>query len=137
MKTILRITAFALVAAAALVVLSCKLPAVSISDTVNAFINSLNGDRSDTYKSTSTSATDYAAARIASFWNLPFPTAMKPYSFSGLNDSNPAAVTLTITGNGVPGSYTFMMSNDQNMGSDNWLIKQITGPSPLYIIFFS
>ena len=128
MKTTLRITALALVAAATVMVLSCAPAPVSISDTVSSFITSLNGNRSDTYKNTSTSATAYVAARISTFWDLPFPPGMKPYSYSSLNDSNPSAVTLTITGNGVSGSYTYMMSNDKNMGSDDWLIKQITGP---------
>ena len=136
MKTTLRITAFTLVAAATVLVMSCALAPVSISDTVSSFINSLNGDRSDTYKSTSTSATDYAAARISAFWGIPFPLGAKPYSYSGLNDSNPAAVTLTITANSVAGSYTFIMVNDKNMGSDNWLIKQITGP-PGSTVWFS
>ena len=128
MKTTLRITALALVAAATVMVLSCAPAPVSISDTVSSFITSLNGNRSDTYKNTSTSATAYAAARISTFWDLPFTPLGKPYSYSGLNDSNPAAVTLTITANGLSTAWTFMLVNDKNMDSDDWLIKQITGP---------
>ena len=135
MKTTLRITALALVAAATALVLSCALTPVSISDTVSSFITSLNGNRSDTYKNTSISATDYAAARTSTFWDVVFPTAMKPYSYSGLNDSDPSAVTLTITGNGIPGAYTFVMVNDKNLGSDNWLIKEIIGPGS--VVWFS
>lgn len=129
MKTILRITALGLLAAATALILSCAPAPVSISDTIGSFVSSLNGDRTDTYRYTSSSATDFAAGKDPTVWNALFDPAKAPYSYSSLNDSNSSAVTITLTSGNGPFTYTFGMVNDKNNGSDNWLIKKIIDPT--------
>lgn len=132
MKTTSRILLFALLALATELILSCAPPPVTIDDRVSMFITSLNGSRTDTYTNCDPNASQYAAAKAASFWNALFAQP-GPYSAAGVNTSNSAAVTLTIYWSGGSGAYTFAMVNDRSAGSDNWLISKITDPSPTVV----
>ena len=131
MRMKLRTIVLSLLALAIVLIMSCAPQAVSISDRINMFVSSLNSGGSSTYTNCDPNALDYGSSRTPSFWtNSLFPTAQDPYSASNINDSNSAAVTVTISPTGAPsGTYTFGMVNSPNMGSDNWLISTIYDPT--------
>jgi len=126
MRIRLRTTVLSLLALGILLVMSCAPNAVSIADRIGMFVSSINSGGSSTYQDCNPSATYYNASKSASYWTAYFPST--PYSSSNLNDTNSAAVTVTLTGTGGPGTYTFGMVNSPNMGSDNWLIRTIKDP---------
>jgi len=126
MRKKLRTIVLSLLALAILLIMSCAPNAISISDRISMFVSSINAGGSSAYTHCNPSATDYNASKSASFWTSVF--SQTPYSSNILNQSNPAAVTVSLTGTGGPNTWTFGMVNQPNMGSDNWLISTITDP---------
>jgi len=133
MRTTLRILLLALLALATALILSCAPPPVSISDRITMFVTSLNGNMTDTYTNTATNAAQYDNAKTASFWSSAFPQT-RPLAIVTVNTNNPSAVTLQLSSTGTPytPTYTLVMVNSPTMGSDNWLISQISWPGPIF-----
>jgi hypothetical protein len=129
MRTTLRLLLLALLALATALILSCGPPPVSINDRISDFATSLNGNRSDTYTDCDPSSTDYGPSKTPNFWNGAFPTAGGPYSITNVNSYGSTATMTINNGSGPLGTYTFVMVNSPNMGSDNWLIHSITDPT--------
>jgi hypothetical protein len=128
MKTRMRITLLIIAAITMTFLFSCSLSPVSIEDRIKDFMDSLNGDRSDTYKNLDPSTAAYSTAKPASFWDTPFAELNRPYSYSGLNTSAPSDVTATINDKSVSmGVYHFVMV-DVGTVSENWVIKDIQIP---------
>jgi hypothetical protein len=128
MKSSIRIPLFALAAAATVFLFSCAEKPVSITDRIGEFFTSLNGDRSDTYTNLDPSTAAYTLAKPASFWKIAFDDAKIPYSYSNLDTSTPADVTLTIDNKLVTmGVYHFVMVNI-GTAMDNWVIDDIQAP---------
>ncbi len=89
------------------------------------FVNSFNGDRSDT-------SSNFAPATLGSvtdstYWNTALTGTSAPYSFTPNppNTSNPASVTITVSGTG--GTFPAWTLSFVNTGtlSDNWKIDHI------------
>jgi len=97
----------------------------SISDRINMFITSLNGDRTNTWQNLGSSVPN-PSAFDANYWNTQFAPADEPFSFSGTNGtSNPSDVEGNITGTNYPSLlHKFVMENDGS-GTDNWKIQSI------------
>jgi hypothetical protein len=125
MKRTLRIFLLSLVGFAALVIFSCKPAPITIADTISSFVSSLNGNRSDTYKSFDPGlGSTYAALATPTYWAVAFPTVSIPYSFSPNppNTSISTDVEVTISGgSGFAVLYKLSMT-DTGTISENWLI---------------
>jgi hypothetical protein len=119
----LRVTVLTLLAIAVILVASCAPPPVSISDRINMFVVDINTNPGNAYTECDRNATQYDNSKISSYWTSRF--GVTPYVVTGINDSNTAAVAVTL---GAAGTYIFGMVNDKNMGSDNWLISTINDP---------
>jgi hypothetical protein len=134
MRTTQRILLLTLLALAAAMIVSCGPPPVSIGDRLSMFITSLNDGMTDTYTHTDPNAAQYNAAKASTFWSSAFPQT-RPLALVTSDTSNSSAVTMTLSSNGSPysPSYTLVMVNNKNAGSDNWLISQISwGASVLF-----
>jgi hypothetical protein len=135
MRTTLRILLLALLALATVLITSCAPSPVSISDRITMFVTSLNGNMKDTYTNMDPNAAQIAngTAKADTFWSAAFPQT-RPLAIVTMNTNNPSAVTLQLSSNGSPytPTYTLVMVNSPNMGSDNWLISQISWTTTIF-----
>ncbi len=128
MKTGLRIFLFIVIGVFAIILSTCSLSSVSISDRISSFVSSLNGDRTNTYQNLDPSIAIYGPAATPSYWNTNFDPLDKPFSFSPNppNTSNAADVEVNILGNnGYNELWKFSMSNVGTAGSDDWRIHNM------------
>ncbi len=126
MKTRIRIALLVAAAMAMTFLFSCSLSPTSIKDRLSDFFSTLNGDRSETHKDLDPAISAYSTAD-ATFWEIHFPAADKPYTYTSPDTSTPSDVTTTITSNAGSNPWHFEMVNIGS-SSDNWVIHQITGP---------
>ncbi len=131
MKTRIRITLLIIAAITMTFLFSCSLAPVSIEDRIKDFVDSLNGDRSDTYKNLDPSTAAYSTTKPASFWETQFPDAQKPYTYSPNppNTSTPTDVEVHIYDKSAVdmGLFQFVMV-DVGTVSENWVINDLQTP---------
>ena len=116
LRHLIAFVALTLVTSVAL--LSCDLFGTSIETRINTFISSLNGDRSTTADNIAPSSPSYAAINgYPSYWEAPFPSGSKPYSFA-FTSSTPYDANDTegnITNASTTQLYKFVL---QKVGAD-------------------
>ena len=123
MKRYFRTVLLAVIGLMVLLLATCMLPSVSISDRISMFVDSLNSDRSSTYKNLDPAIPAYSGSSPA-YWDSLFAPADEPFSFSPNppNTSNSSDVEVTILGgNGYSTLHKFIMVN-VGTGSDDWRI---------------
>ena len=125
MKIALRVTSLLFIASVAVLLSTCSLAAVSISDRISMFIQSLNGDRTDTYKNLDPNLPN-PSAFDASYWEIYFPSGQKTFVYTSSNGtSNPSDVEGYIAGSGYPSTlHKFVMVN-VGSGADDWRINSL------------
>jgi hypothetical protein len=129
LKTRTRIVLLALLGAAVVFLFSCSdLIPVSISDRIDQFVTSLNGDRSATYQNFDSTVGYYSAIKApATTWDVWFAPADKTFSYTPNPPvtTNPLDVEVTISGTGGASNlYKFVMVNNPGV-FENWVINDI------------
>lgn len=122
MKIARRMASLLLIASVAFLLSTCSLASVSISDRISMFIQSLNGDRNDTYKNLDPNLPN-PTAFDKTYWDTQIDPNSKPFSFTASNGtSNPSDVEGYITGNlGYNLKHKLIMVN-VGSGVDDWRI---------------
>ena len=135
----------ALAAALAFALAGCLLAPITIEGRLTRFIDGLNAaDRGTVYLNFSSTETQYyETIKPALYWDIPFPAGAAgelPYGTVAIDQSDPAAVLVTIQGPpifGGPKNYKFVMINEST-GVDNWMIHELLiydTDSSMYIEF--
>ena len=110
---------------------SCDVPTTnhtSINQRLSGFVSGLNGsDRSGLYQNTDSSATDYNAAKSASFWNALFP-ADGTYTV-GTPTVSGSTITVTLNSTGTFGSASLELDTT---GADNYIAVIKVGGSVIF-----
>ena len=116
LRHLIAFVVLALVISVALI--SCDLLGTSIETRINTFISSLNGDRSTTIDNIASGAPSYGAINgNPGYWEIPFPSASKTYSFSFTSSKpyNEIDTEGNITNASTTQLYKFVL---QKTGSD-------------------
>jgi hypothetical protein len=114
-----------LIAIATTFLTTCSLAPVSITDRINMFISSLNGDRSKTWENLDPNLPN-PSSFDANYWGTYFAVADEPFVFASTNGtSNALDVEGNISGTTYgPILHKFIMVNI-GTGSDDWRIHAL------------
>ena len=115
--------------AAGLFVASCGILGTSIDSRIASFVDSLNSDRTQTYRNLVPDSAIYLAnTGVADLWDANFPSTDGPFSLSMLSSSPYVAtdvqVNMDFTGASITKKYKFVF---QNEGSyfEEWYVSNI------------
>jgi hypothetical protein len=117
--------------------ISCSLLGTSIDTRINQFVSSLNGDRTQTYKQLVPNSGPYNANNgITTLWDIQFPSADGPFSFTYISSSpynaNDTEVTINFPGASLTKQYKFVL---QQVGLDYYIASLYVNSSGWVLVF--